>query len=83
VIESAFVGLCGGGQGHDKDMGEAKRRRQVAGSTSENNPPDRRGGIKVDDQLLTRIATLSRPHVEAVVIALIKAFPDNNEHPKS
>jgi hypothetical protein len=60
-------------------MGEAKRRRQAAGGSGK-EPPDR-GGIKVDDQLLTRIAALSHPHVEAVVKALIKAFPDNNEYP--
>jgi hypothetical protein len=60
-------------------MGEAKRRRQAAG-TSGNEPPDR-GGIKVDDQLLTRIAALSSPHREATFKALIKAFPDNNKYP--
>jgi hypothetical protein len=57
-------------------MGEAKRRR-LAG-TSGNQP---RSGIKVDDQMLTRIAALASTHREATCKALMTAFPDNNEYP--
>jgi hypothetical protein len=61
-------------------MGEAKRRRQAAGGSG-NEPPGPYGGIKIDGHLLTRIAALSHPHVEAIFKALIAAFPGNNEYP--
>jgi hypothetical protein len=57
-------------------MGEAKRRKQAAGGSG-TEPSGPHGSIKLDDQLLTRIAALFSPHREAIFKALITAFPDN------